>query len=79
MVVPTANTGTPNTVVYFGNWVTGLVFRGQVTIVPLAAVVVEDIAAVVVEDTDVVEVEEEEETEEVAAMEETPEAQVAGP
>ena len=30
-------------------------------------------------DTDVVVVEKEEETEEVAAMEETPEAQVAGP
>jgi len=37
----TANTGAPKTVVYFGNWGKGLVFRVQVTFVP-AAVVVED-------------------------------------
>ena len=29
-----ANTGTPNTVVYFGRLETGLVFRVQVTLVP---------------------------------------------
>ena len=30
-----AKTGTPNTVVYFGRLETGLVFRVQVTLVPL--------------------------------------------
>ena len=30
----TANTGAPKTVVYFGNWGKGLVFRVQVTFVP---------------------------------------------